>query len=102
MKITNLNICHKVTHEYPKVIEGGQCLIAMDILYTDKADKYGVVYDDGAALYEKCLYLSVLMGGLQMMMKRKIWVRRIGKWSSGFFVICVKNSFFSRRGIQIE
>ena len=51
LQITNVIICHKVTHEYSESIERRRWLIVLDVLETDKAADYGALYGGGADLY---------------------------------------------------
>ena len=53
MQITNVNIYHKVTHEYREVIEGMWWLIIIDVRNTEEAAEDIVVNDDGADLNEE-------------------------------------------------
>ena len=61
-QITNVNICHKVTHEYIEVIRERWWLIFMDIIDTEMADGYDVADNDGDALDEEYGYYSVRAG----------------------------------------
>ena len=62
LQINNVNICHKVTHEYIEVIGERWWLIAMDIIDTEKADGDDVADNDGDALDEEYVYYSVRAG----------------------------------------
>ena len=67
LKITNVNICHKVAHEYHEGIEEMWWLIAMNILDTDGLYEDGVVDYDGAALDEEYVYYSGTAGEITNM-----------------------------------
>ena len=62
LQMTNVNICHKITHKYLEVVLGRWWFNIMDVLDTKNADEDGVVNDNGAALEEEYVYFSGMVG----------------------------------------